>query len=130
MAINMNKIKNLPIHLQIIIAVVPSVILIALFFFLIYSPRRANRHHHRGFCAVSQAQDHETTSTGVSANCQKRGPALCRGRGPCPVSVAANAREATTPNWYNHAHAEAEFCTLHEPHRATNGLSGASRPQR
>lgn len=39
MAINLNKIKNLPPHIQIIIAVVPSIILIVLFFFLIYSPK-------------------------------------------------------------------------------------------
>jgi type IV pilus assembly protein PilO len=39
MAININKIRNLPVYVQIIIAAAPSVILIALFFFLIYSPK-------------------------------------------------------------------------------------------
>jgi len=39
MMTTINKIKNLPSHLQIIIAVVPSIILIVLFFFLIYSPK-------------------------------------------------------------------------------------------
>jgi type IV pilus assembly protein PilO len=37
--ININKIKSLPAHLQIIIAVVPSIILIIMFVFLIYSPK-------------------------------------------------------------------------------------------
>ncbi len=39
MAINFNKIKNLPHNIQILIAVAPSVILVALFLFLIYSPK-------------------------------------------------------------------------------------------
>ncbi|HDH52911.1 MAG TPA: hypothetical protein ENH24_00310 [Nitrospirae bacterium] len=39
MAININRIKNLPDHYQIMIAALPSVILILFFFFLIYSPR-------------------------------------------------------------------------------------------
>ena len=39
MTINFNKLKSLPSHIQIIIAVVPSVVLIALFFFLVYSPK-------------------------------------------------------------------------------------------
>ena len=39
LTININKLKNLPSHLQIVVAVVPSVVLIALFFFLIYSPK-------------------------------------------------------------------------------------------
>ncbi|MBI4682825.1 MAG: type 4a pilus biogenesis protein PilO [Nitrospirae bacterium] len=39
MMLLINKIKNLPPNLQIGIAVLPSVILIALFFFLIYSPK-------------------------------------------------------------------------------------------
>ncbi|HDH04116.1 MAG TPA: hypothetical protein ENH01_00155 [Nitrospirae bacterium] len=39
MAININKIKTLPEHYQIMIAALPSVILIVLLFFLIYSPR-------------------------------------------------------------------------------------------
>jgi type IV pilus assembly protein PilO len=37
--ININKIKSLPAHLQIIIAAVPSIILIIMFVFLIYSPK-------------------------------------------------------------------------------------------
>ncbi len=37
--LNLNTIKNLPPHIQIIIAAAPAVILIALFFFLIYSPK-------------------------------------------------------------------------------------------
>ncbi len=37
--ININKFKNLPPHLRIIITALPSVILIALFIFLIYIPR-------------------------------------------------------------------------------------------
>jgi type IV pilus assembly protein PilO len=39
MDINFNKIKALPPRIQLIIAVVPSVILIVLFFFFIYSPK-------------------------------------------------------------------------------------------
>ncbi len=39
MAINISKLKNLPLNLQIVIAVLPSVLLIVLFFFLIYSPK-------------------------------------------------------------------------------------------
>ena len=39
MDISINKIKNLPQNLQIIIAVVPSIILIVLFFFFVYSPK-------------------------------------------------------------------------------------------
>ncbi|GBD97440.1 MAG TPA: hypothetical protein ENG83_08050 [Nitrospirae bacterium] len=39
MAININKIKTLPAHYQIIIAALPSLILILLFFFLVFSPR-------------------------------------------------------------------------------------------
>jgi type IV pilus assembly protein PilO len=37
--ININKIKSLPAHLQIIIAAVPSIFLITMFVFLIYSPK-------------------------------------------------------------------------------------------
>lgn len=37
--INFNKLKSLPPRIQLIIAVVPSVILIVLFFFFIYSPK-------------------------------------------------------------------------------------------
>ena len=36
--LNLNKFKNLPSHFQILITVAPSIILIALFFFLIFSP--------------------------------------------------------------------------------------------
>ncbi|UCD36412.1 MAG: type 4a pilus biogenesis protein PilO [Nitrospiraceae bacterium] len=39
MAINVSKIKNLPTHLQVIIAVIPTIIIVALFIFLIYSPK-------------------------------------------------------------------------------------------
>lgn len=39
MTVLINKIKNLPPNLQIGIAVLPSIILVALFFFLIYSPK-------------------------------------------------------------------------------------------
>lgn len=39
MAINLNKIKNLPRHLQIILAALPAVILIVLFIFLIFMPK-------------------------------------------------------------------------------------------
>jgi type IV pilus assembly protein PilO len=37
--INFNKIKALPPRLQIIIAVVPSIVLIVMFFFLVFSPK-------------------------------------------------------------------------------------------
>ncbi len=39
MELNIKKIKNLPPNIQIIIAALPSLILIVLFFFLIYSPK-------------------------------------------------------------------------------------------
>ncbi len=39
MAFNMNKLKTLPLNIQIAIAVVPSVLLIALFIFLIFMPK-------------------------------------------------------------------------------------------
>jgi type IV pilus assembly protein PilO len=39
MAINVNKIKNLPFYYQVIIALLPSVLLIVLFIFLVYSPK-------------------------------------------------------------------------------------------
>lgn len=39
MAINISKLKNLPLNLQIVIAVLPSILLIVLFFFLIYAPK-------------------------------------------------------------------------------------------
>lgn len=39
MAINLNKLKSMPTHLQIIIAAVPSVIFIALFIFLVFIPK-------------------------------------------------------------------------------------------
>lgn len=39
MVANINKIKNLPQHLQIIIAIVPSLIIIVLFIFLVFSPK-------------------------------------------------------------------------------------------
>ncbi len=39
MAINIQNIKNLPKHFQVIIALLPPIILIILFFFLVYSPK-------------------------------------------------------------------------------------------
>lgn len=37
--LNLNKFKSLPSHFQVIIAVIPSIVVIALFFFLVYSPK-------------------------------------------------------------------------------------------
>jgi type IV pilus assembly protein PilO len=43
MVINLNKLKGLPAHLQIIIAALPSVIFIALFIFLVFMPKNKER---------------------------------------------------------------------------------------
>lgn len=39
MELNINKLKQLPVNLQIIIAVAPGIVMIILFFFLVYSPK-------------------------------------------------------------------------------------------